>query len=326
MKRKLLYIILVFLVLLTGCKTEKVHSTKSTSASEKVTDTSAYAVAMKKGKEAIANQKFDKAEAAFELALEYDSESEAAKNYLKRIALYKEALENFDAKNYIQALVLVNSLKVISDSQDFERYTDELVKQVNQALDQENKANVEPIAPPQITVRKYTPMEQQAIALEFLNWAIPRAEMGNMCVSSQYFGHGSGGTGDWYALTVDGRMMTQVESQPGYDAFELHSLGGVVFYTSLDGSVGLNESFESIASGYSTKANPEKKITKYILADTGTIYEYGAVGKEMLAFSSGFTEALSNGAFSNEAHLPIFQQSQDVDAINKLQEILKKYQ
>lgn len=323
MKKKFILIMLVCLVILTGCKTESSKVTKSSSSSGKTEATSAYSSAMEKGNEAIVNKEFDKAEASFELAVEYDGKSEKAKNYLKQVSIYKDALRNFDAGNYDQALALLNQLKEILGSKNIEKYGNDLLNKINKALEEQKK--VVPKQTPQIAVRRYSFEERQAITQEFLNWAIPRAEIGNMCVSSQYFGHGSGGIGDWYGLTVDGRIMTQEESVPGYNAFELHSLGGVVFYTSLDGSIGLNESFESIASGYSTKANPEKKITKYILADTGNIYEYGAAGKSMIAFSSGFTEASDNGRFSGDSYLPVFQQSGDVEAINKLKEILGRF-
>lgn len=325
MKKKLFFVMLACLVVLTGCKTEKEQPTKSPSSTTQTENKSAYNSAMEKGNEAIVNKEFDKAEASFELALEYDSKSEKAKNYLKQVSIYKEALKNFNNKIYSQAFDLANNLKEISGSKNLARYADELLKQIEQALEEEKKIKTEVITTP-IVVRTYSEAEKQAITQEFLNWAIPRAQIGNMTVTSQYFAHGAGGRGDWYGVTVDGRIQVQELMTPGYNAFELHSLGGVVFYTSLDGSTGLNENFESIASGYSTKANPEKKITKYLLADTGNIYEYGATGRSMIAFSSGFTEASDDGQFSDDSYLPVFQQSGDVDAINKLKEIVRKYQ
>lgn len=66
-----------------------------------------------------------------------------------------------------------------------------------------------------------------------------------MAVTDNYFHHGTSGIGDWYAVTEDGEMLVQEQDpttdSPGYDAFDILALGGVVFYTSLSDVTGLDE-------------------------------------------------------------------------------------
>ncbi|AYW47051.1 hypothetical protein C7K38_00905 [Tetragenococcus osmophilus] len=130
-----------------------------------------------------------------------------------------------------------------------------------------------------ISIRKYSDEEKEEVSQAFLDWAIPRAEEGEMAVTDKYFEHGAAGIGDWFAKTEDGEIQTQdpypEEDLPRYDAFDIHSLGGVVFYISSSGVTGYDETPKesATAEGFSKAADSDYSIHKYILGDNGVVYE-----------------------------------------------------
>lgn len=115
-----------------------------------------------------------------------------------------------------------------------------------------------------------------------------------MAVSDFYLGHGASGKGDWYAATEDGEIQIQQQSfeedLPGYDAYTIHALGGVVFYTSLSSVTGYDEtpSSEIIAAGFSKIADPEYPMHKYLLGDNGIVYELIGTVETIGTFSGGY--------------------------------------
>lgn len=181
-----------------------------------------------------------------------------------------------------------------------------------------------------VSVRRYSEEEKQVITTAFLDWAGNRAAMGGMAVNPLYFDHGAAGRGDWYAVTPDGLVQTQqsVENTPGYDAFPIHSLGGIVFYYSLFGTTGetreIMEHNYSMAAGYSQVADPSKPIVKYMLGDNGVVYEL----KSNLAYSYGFYEAGDDGSLYSESSKESqrsFVVSEDKAAQIELRRILASY-
>ncbi|MDN6196122.1 MAG: hypothetical protein L0I93_06510 [Atopostipes suicloacalis] len=183
-----------------------------------------------------------------------------------------------------------------------------------------------------VPLREYFDAEKEEVAQAFLDWAIPRAEEGGMAVSDKYFEHGAAGLGDWFANTEDGEIQTQdpypEEDLPGYDAFDIHSLGGVIFYTSSYGVTGYDETPKesATAEGFSKAADPDYSIHKYILGDNGVVYELIGDIDEIGAFSAGYGEYEDDGESKIIEPEHTFKVSDDEDAQHAWQEILKDYQ
>lgn len=154
---------------------------------------------------------------------------------------------------------------------------------------------------PTVELKKYSSEEASAKTSAFLEWAAPRAETGNMAVSDLFFNHGAAGKGDWYAVTEDGEIQVQEtipgENLPGYDAFDIHALGGVVFYTSLSGITGYDETpkTQATAAGFHEIADPEFSMHKYLLGDNGVVYELIGTVEEIGSFSAGYDEYADDG-------------------------------
>src|SRR5699024_12463573 len=131
----------------------------------------------------------------------------------------------------------------------------------------------------------------------FLDWAMPRAEEGGMAVTDNYFGHGASGSGDWYAVTEDCEIQVQDQDptteSPGYDAFDIHALGVVVFYTSNSGVTGLDEKSYKEQGGagggrkYTAVAEPDEPSHKYLLGDNGVVYELKGSATRLDSYQTG---------------------------------------
>ena len=180
---------------------------------------------------------------------------------------------------------------------------------------------------PEFTAREFSDEEKQAMNDEFYNWAVERAEIGAMAVTDYYFGHGAAGRGDWYALTPDGEVLVQDQNNPGFDAFDIHTIGGVVFYQPISGDYGADENteVESTATGYQTMALDGTDIHKYMLADNGVVYEYISP-KEVTTLHTGFGEYDDDGTPGQYGPGAPFEISADQDAQNEWQRILSEYQ
>lgn len=189
------------------------------------------------------------------------------------------------------------------------------------------ESNGEVAETPEFTAREFSEEEKQAMVNEFYNWAVERAEIGNLAVTDYYFGHGAAGHGDWYASTPHGDVQAQDLDNPGFDAFDIHAVGGVVFYNPLSGDYGADENteVESTASGYQTMAVDGTDIHKYMLADNGVVYEHASV-KEETSLSSGFGEYNDDGTRGEYAPTSEFEVSGDQEAQNEWQRILSEYQ
>lgn len=179
----------------------------------------------------------------------------------------------------------------------------------------------------ELAVKEFTMEEQQEMTQHFYDWAIERAEIGNMAVTNMYFSHGAAGRGDWYAMTPDGEVQTQNQDNPGFDHFDIHAVGGVTFYQPASGDYGedANAPVPSTAEGYSRLALPDTNIHKYILADNGVVYEL--IGKrEQMSFSSGFGEYDDEGTYGEFPPGVEFEISGDQDAQQEWKRILGMYQ
>ena len=192
---------------------------------------------------------------------------------------------------------------------------------------EDNTEVAEDEAHQETAVREFTDAEKQAMVDEFYTWAVERAEVGGMAVNDYYFGHGAAGRGDWYATTPHGDVQVQDQDNPGFDAFSIHAIGGIVFYQPISGDYGADENteVESTASGYQTMAIDGTDIHKYMLADNGVVYEHISV-KEETSLSSGFGEFNDDGTRGEYAPASRFEVSGDQDAQEEWQRILSKYQ
>jgi len=192
---------------------------------------------------------------------------------------------------------------------------------------EDNTEAAEEEANQETAVREFTDAEKQAMVDEFYTWAVERAEVGGMAVNDYYFGHGAAGRGDWYATTPHGDVQVQDQDNPGFDAFNIHAIGGIVFYQPVSGDYGADENteVESTASGYQTMAIDGTDIHKYMLADNGVVYEHISV-KEETSLSSGFGEYNDDGTRGEYAPTSRFEVSGDQNAQEEWQRILSKYQ
>lgn len=160
----------------------------------------------------------------------------------------------------------------------------------------------------------------------FLDWAGERAVIGNMAVSNWFFDHGAAGRGDWYANTPDGQVQVQNNGVPGEKAFPIHAIGGCVFYTSKDGSVGKQELMAgSFAANYSVKMDYSKPVSKYLLGDNGVVYELKTGNGEPVSTNTGFGEYADDGSLGSYTPNKSFQISEDQAAQEKLRELMYSY-
>ena len=160
----------------------------------------------------------------------------------------------------------------------------------------------------------------------FLDWAGERAVIGNMAVSHWFFDHGAAGRGDWYANTPDGQVQVQNNGVPGEKAFPIHAIGGCVFYTSKDGSVGKQELMAgSFAANYSVKMDYSKPVSKYLLGDNGVVYELKTGNGEPVSTNTGFGEYADDGSLGSYTPNKSFQISEDQAAQEKLRELMYSY-
>lgn len=176
-------------------------------------------------------------------------------------------------------------------------------------------------------VQEFTQEEQLAMNQMFYDWAVERAKIGNMAVSKLYFSHGAAGRGDWYAVTPDGEVQVQDQDNPGFNHFDIHAVGGVVFYQPASGDFGegANTPLPGTAEGYSRLALPDTDIHKYMLGDNGVVYEL--IGKkEFMGLSSGFGEYDDEGTYGEYPPGREFEISGDQEAQEEWQRILAMYQ
>lgn len=160
--------------------------------------------------------------------------------------------------------------------------------------------------------KRFTHEQKQEMTQSFYSWAIERAEIGNLAVTTRYFEHGAGGISDWYAVTPDGQVQAQNQNNPGFDHFDIHAIGGVAFYKPLSEDYGADESAPRVgfAEGYDRLAVPETNIHKYMLADNGVVYELIAK-KENMSFSTGFGEYADDGSIGDFRPTVQFEISED---------------
>lgn len=197
-----------------------------------------------------------------------------------------------------------------------------------------NQATEETVSPSSeaSAKRQYTNDEKQAIATAFSDWAENRAAIGGMALNDAYFDHGASGVGDWYAVVDNGQRLLVQRQDPNInvsqDAYIGEALGGVVFYTSKNGTVGYSNELNdpknqpSLAAGFSQVANLDKPIVKYLLGSNGVVYEFQSSG----SFSDGFYETSDQGDFNYWPTTQVpFKISEDAAAQETLQTILAQY-
>lgn len=164
------------------------------------------------------------------------------------------------------------------------------------------------------------------IQKSFYNWAGSAAKERNQAVSDWYFAHGASGYGDWFANTTDGKMQMRIGELPGKDAFPLHCVAGVVFYTALDGTTGKDELQQgSFADNYKLNMEMNQPVSKYILGDNGVVYELKTGSGEEVTTMTGFSQYDDEGKNVLEEP-PAFEVSKDEAAQKELQQIIRKYQ
>lgn len=195
----------------------------------------------------------------------------------------------------------------------------------NNVVEREERGNG--YTPHPIPVKRYTDSERLEMVDMFYEWAVDYAEEHEVAVTDYIFNHGAAGFGDWIAKTPHGHVQMQDLDNPGYDAFDLHAIGGVVFYTSLTGDYGRDEYSEPIEifTGFSAVAEEGTSIKKYLLVDNGIVYEI---------VTSDFAPAGSFGEYSDDGEttsyieydLGIFKVSKNKEAQKEWRRILSLYQ
>ncbi len=165
--------------------------------------------------------------------------------------------------------------------------------------------------------------KKQEINDQFLLWAIEQAKVGNMAVTSRYFDHGAAGRGDWYANTPDGEVQVQDNGYPGAGSYDIHSIGGCVFYTAADGTIGLDEKAEqaSTAESYYINLDPSKPVHIYLLGDNDQVYEYIFIPQKD-GYANVFGELEDNGTHGQYGPKNSFSISNDKAAKEKLNELI----
>lgn len=168
--------------------------------------------------------------------------------------------------------------------------------------------------------------QQTSVNQAFLAWAAERATIGNMAVSDWYFDHGAAGFGDWFANSPDGRILVQPgTASPGFNAYPVHAIGGCVFYTALDGTVGKdNLDRGSFADNYSLNMAMDKPVSKYLLGDNGVVYELKLGNGHLTSTNYGFSELKDDGKQAYSEPL-VFAVSEDTAAQAELKSLLANY-
>ncbi|MFD2306883.1 DUF4767 domain-containing protein [Enterococcus termitis] len=123
----------LIVLLFTGCSPKDNQSAK-----ENKTDTvtsakksSEFDSAMAKGKEALIDKDLSKAQAAFQLALEYKKDSSEATSFLKQIELYEAAATLKEKKEYVGAVEKIAELNEVKDlSTILKQYGQEMIKEI----------------------------------------------------------------------------------------------------------------------------------------------------------------------------------------------------
>lgn len=116
-----------------------------------------------------------------------------------------------------------------------------------------------------------------AIQKAYRTAAAAVAKKQDLASNEYYFDHGAGSDEDYYAKTVDGKMMVQDMGNPGAGAFKIHALDGVITYKSVNGVTGY-ESLDalgdaSFAAQYQPIAVDGKINNKYVLGDNWKVYQ-----------------------------------------------------
>lgn len=177
-----------------------------------------------------------------------------------------------------------------------------------------------------VSPKRYSQSEMATANQQFLDWAIAQAKKGNMAVTDHYFTHGASGSGDWYAETVDGKALVQPQGpdNPGYDAYKIHVLGGVSFYTSRNGDIGFDNvpSKAATAVGLSQAADKKHQIHKYLLCDNRVVYEAIGSYEDLVAFSSPLGLYDDDGKTTAISPKIAFKVSQNQAAQNEWKKIL----
>ncbi|MEP9818927.1 hypothetical protein ABDK27_04100 [Staphylococcus xylosus] len=169
--------------------------------------------------------------------------------------------------------------------------------------------------------------DKKEIKKEVLSWLAKNEKNNDKAVSNRYFGSGSMSDGDWYAGTEGGEIQVINKDKPGPKAFDLHTVTGAVTYTSNEGITGIDKASKNLSNieGYSTVADINKPVTKYLFADNGKVYEYIFKDSKDVTLSSGFAPKDHNGKDPNLSPNQMFKVS-DNKALNDFySELLKKY-
>lgn len=178
------------------------------------------------------------------------------------------------------------------------------------------------------TTVKLTDSQKTSVTQAFLTWAEGQAKIGNMAVSDWYFDHGAAGRGDWFADSPDGRILvqSQVAQSDANDAqYPIHAIGGCVFYTAKDGTVGHGNLYQGdFASNYSIDMDMSRPVSKYLLGDNGKVYELKTGNGQAVSTNTGFGEVADDGQ-SDEIQSVPFSVSQDQDAQSELKTLLAQY-
>lgn len=131
--RKISILSLCLLFLLVGCS-KKEEPTKETGVGNEQTeaaDLAGYERAIEKGKQAIKDGQYDKAVASFELAIEYGTKDDLAKELLKQVTDYQEIVRLMEQNDQEKCLEAITALLESENLEvDLKQQVEELKKEI----------------------------------------------------------------------------------------------------------------------------------------------------------------------------------------------------
>lgn len=169
---------------------------------------------------------------------------------------------------------------------------------------------------------------QKIISDKFYDWAVKRAETSNQAVTANFFYPSKGDDKAWFAQTPDGNMLVTKNNQSQQMDFPIRALGGVVFYTALNGQTGHDPEidYRDFELDYEINMDETMPASKYILGDNGKVYELIKVTGHPFKPTSGFEqynrpEPEIKAVRNNEQ----FVVSKDEEAQAVLRQLIKAY-
>ncbi|WEG72539.1 hypothetical protein [Vagococcus intermedius] len=167
---------------------------------------------------------------------------------------------------------------------------------------------------------------QKIISDKFYDWAVTRAEESKQAVTPIFFSPEEHSIGDWFGQTPDGKILVSKNDESKWDDFPLHAMGGVVFYTALNGQIGHDPEidYRDLKVDYEVNMDETMPASKYILGDNGIVYELVKITGEQLTPTSGFKKKIKDNLVEVPEKENLIK-SKDQEAQNVLGKLINTY-